>query len=309
MDRIDRLRAFIQTVEAGSFAAAGRRLSRSRDNVSKLVFDLEAEVGRPLFTRSTRQVSLTEAGEAYLAKARPLIDAFDGLNDSVRQSKDPLSGRIAVQAPSSFGLQILAPLIGKFLALHPGISIDLSLEDRPQTGLQPFIDLALRISDAPPSGYAAHAIGPIERGLFAAPAYIDRYGVPDHPADLARHRCLHYAHLDRGERWTLYSGPICERIDINGSLSCNTGLALALAATEGAGIAILPYFTAQPLVEQGKLRRVLARWFPAKLTLFALIPSANRPRRRVQVLLDFLGQEIEKQPGLKPLGREDADYQ
>lgn len=308
MDRIDRLRAFIQTAETGSFAAAGRRLSRSRDNVSKLVFDLESEVGRPLLTRSTRQVSLTEAGEAYLLKARPLIEAFDGLNDSVRLSKDPLSGRITVQAPSSFGLQVLAPLIGQFLALHPGISIDLALEDRPQTGLQPSSDLALRISDAPPSGYTVRVIGPIERGLFAAPAYIDRYGVPDRPSDLAQHRCLHYAHLDRGERWSLYHGPACERVDIKGSLSCDTGLALAYAAAEGAGIAILPYFTAQPLVEQGRLKRVLEEWRPAQLTLFALVPAASRPHRRVQALLDFLHEHMEKKLGFMPAERQDMDH-
>ncbi|MGD9811535.1 MAG: LysR substrate-binding domain-containing protein [Sphingobium sp.] len=294
MDRIDRLRAFIHAAEAGSFAAAGRRLCRSRDNVSKLVADLEAEVGRPLFARSTRLIRLTEAGEAYLAEARPLIEAFDRLDDSVRQQKAPLSGRIALHAPTSFGLQVLAPLVGTFLARHPGVSIDLSLEDRPQTRLPPGIGLALRISDAPPAGYHITSIGPVLRGLFAAPAYLAQAGTPSHPMDLSGHRCLHYAHLDRGERWSLFDGPLCERVDINGGLSCNTGLALAHAAAAGAGIAILPHFTALPLVAEGRLETVLERWRPAQLTLFTLIPATDRPHRRITALLDFLTEHVAK---------------
>lgn len=294
MDRIDRLRAFIQAADSGSFAAAGRYLSRSRDNVSKLVADLEVELGTPLFARSTRVISLTEFGEAYLTEARPVVDAFDRLEETARMPRDPISGRIDVHAPTSFGLQILAPLIGRFLAEHPRIAIDLSLEDRPRNRLPTSIDLALRISDAPPSGYTVRSISPVNRGLFAAPSYLRRWGAPARPADLARHRCLHYAHLDRGERWALYQGSVCERIDISGSLSCNTGLALAHAAAAGAGIAILPEFTALPLVEQGRLEPILPSWRPAPLTLFALSPSTGRSRRRVQALLDFLCAHMEK---------------
>lgn len=293
MDRIDRLRAFIHAAESGSFAAAGRRLSRSRDNVSKLVADLEYETGRPLFMRTTRRLTLTDVGEAYLDDARRVIDAFDQLDDVIRHPRDAIAGRIGMQAPTSFGLQVLAPLIGSFLAQHHRITIDLTLEDRPQSRLPQSTDLALRITDAPPADYTAQRIGAVHRGIFAAPEYIARFGAPRRPADLAAHRCLHYAHLDRGERWLLYDGDRCERIDIRGSLSCNTGLALASAAAAGAGIAILPYFTAQPLIESGKLIPLIPAWRPVSLTLFALVPAMQSPRPRVQALLAFLTAHLE----------------
>lgn len=294
MDKVARLRAFIHAADTGSFAAAGRRLSRSRDNVSKLVADLEAEVGRPLFQRSTRRIALTDIGETYLAEARPLIEAFDRLDEATLRPRDMISGTISMQAPTSFGLQALAPLIGSFLAQHRRVAIDLTLEDRPQARLPQTTDLALRISDAPPADYTVKRIGPVQRTLFAAPAYLVQRGAPSRPAELAAHQCLHYAHLDRGERWLLYRGERCEQVDIRGSLSCNTGLALAAAAVAGAGITILPHFTAQPLVASGKLVPVLESWRPAPLFLFALTPVQRRLKQRVQALLAFLAAPLEK---------------
>lgn len=311
MDRIERLRAFLHAAETGSFAAAGRRLSRSRDNVSKLVADLEADLGHDLFVRTTRLVTLTNAGEACLAGVRNLVEEFDRVEEVMRSPVQPLSGPIHVHAPTSFGLRVLSPCIGSFLAENPGVSISLDLEDRPRERLSGAVDLALRISEAPPADYIVRRLGPIHRGLFAAPAYLEAHGAPVRPADLGRHRCLHYAHLDLGERWQLYDGHARENVDIRGSLSSNTGLALADAAVAGAGVAILPHFTAQPHVESGALRPVLLPWRPAPLSLFALTPAGRDARRRVQVLLDFLaeafGRDLELRYGLLSPVRPDGE--
>lgn len=292
MDSIDRLRAFVCAADLGSFARAGRILGRSRDNISKLVADLEIELGHALFVRSTRVVALSDAGEACLKRARPIVEAYDDLQTALRGAQVPLTGSLSVSAPASFGIVVLAPLIGAFIAANPGVAIHLVLDDQPRDRIGVGVDLAFRISERAPANAACERLGTVRRGVFAARAYLDAHGEPAEPAHLGSHRCLHYQHLGHGERWELFDGERCEHVEIRGSLSCNTGLALADAAAAGGGITILPWFSARRNVADGALVRILEPWAPAPLALFALLPGGGVPSRRLRSFLDFVSERM-----------------
>lgn len=286
MDRLEMLQAFVVTAEAGSFAAAGRRLGKSRDSISKLIASLEGSLRFKLFARTTRTLLLTESGEGYLSHIKPIIDQLNRAQRMVMTGEIAFSGLVQVHAPSSFGLQVLAPLIGQYLVRQQNIAINLTLNDQPLERLPSEADIVIRISDAAPTNFNVRELGLIERSVFASPSYLKLHGSPRQPKDLSKHPCLHYTHL--GERWQLFNGNVCERIEVSGRLACNTGLALAEAAAAGAGIAILPLFSAAPLEKQGRLVQILHKWRPAMLHIFALMPITRPIKKRELDFLDFL---------------------
>jgi DNA-binding transcriptional LysR family regulator len=288
MDRLDQLRAFVTVADAGSFAAAGRAIGRSRDNVSKLLAELEARLDVLLFERSTRRLRLTERGQAYLDKVRPILRQLETADRLARAEALVPSGQLRVHAPLSFGIRVLSPAVGRFLAAYPEVQLLLTLDDRILDRPPPDVDVTLRIAEAAPDGVVIRPLRTVERHLYAAPRYLEAAGRPETPRALAEHLCLHVSHQPGGARWQLCRGKVAERVDISGHFACNVGVALADAAAAGAGIAILPDYLAAPYLASGALERILPDWAPPRLELFALLPPSREATRRVEAFLDFM---------------------
>lgn len=288
MDRLDVLQTVVLAAEAGSFAAAGRRLHRSRDVVSKAVAELEAGLGVRLFHRTTRRIELTDAGRAYLERVRPLLAELQAADAMARSGRPGAYGRLRVNAPMAWGNAVLAPLAGRFLKEHPQVQLDLTLDDRVLDPIPPEIDITLRIAVAAQTPLAAERLGTVQRALYAAPAYLARKGTPATPEDLAAHDCLHYGYLATGSEWVLQRGSAVRRVSIAGPLASNSGIILTAAARDGAGIVLLPDFLAQPGTRAFPLQRVLPGWRVQALGIYAFIAPSRQVSGRVRAFCGFL---------------------
>lgn len=278
--RLEYLAAFAAAAKDGSFAAAGRRLGVSRDQISKQVAALEAALATRLFRRTTRALQLTPAGAAYLERIEPLLQALEAAGETLHD-EGPASGILTVSAPASFATQVLSPALPAFLDWHAGLEVRLVLEDRvgpPPEG----VDISVRIADAIDTDFAVEAVGTLSRALYAAPSYLARRGTPERPGDLTTHDGLRYGAGPNPAQWVLSNGARTERVAVSGRLALDLGLAVEAAARAGAGVAVLPDFLAAPGVRDGALQRVLPDWSMSALTVFILVPPASleSPRAR-----------------------------
>ena len=288
MDKFDALRAFVGAADARSFAAAGRRLGRTRDAVSKAIAYLEADVGTPLFHRTTRRLELTDAGSSYLERVRPAVLEVEAADALIRSGRIAPHGRLRVNAPMAWGNAVLAPLVPAFLQRFPDIELDLCLDDRQLDPIPAEVDITLRISAHRETALASEPLGEIRRALFASREYLDRAGRPTAPGELANHACLHYGYLSTGSEWVLRRGPVVRRVRIRGPLASNSGHVLAEAALDGAGIAQLPTFIVDKLPRRKALEVVLRQWRVAPLQLHAIVPPLRQISGRVRSFCDYL---------------------
>lgn len=278
------LRTFVAAAEAGSFAAAGRRVGVTRDQASKAVARLEAHLGMRLFARTTRFLRLTEAGSAYYERVGPALAAIAEAERAVQVHDAAPAGRLRVNAPAMFGAMTLAPLIPGYLASCPGIRLELMLDDRVLDPVPNDFDVTLRIAVA---GVGTR-LGAVTRRLFAAPTYLARAGALDDPDDLRLHACLLYSHLATGVLWVLRRGADERAVEINSYLTSNSGSVLLQTTLAGLGVAMMPDFLAASYLRTGELRTVLPDWRPAELGVHAIVPPAMMASRRVGSFVSFL---------------------
>ena len=288
--RLEYLAAFAAAAKEGSFAAAGRTLGASRDQISKQVAALEAELGARLFRRSTRALQLTPAGATYLERIEPLLQALEAAGGTLHDA-GAATGVLTVSAPASFATRVFAPALPAFLERHEGLEVRLLLEDRvgpPPEG----VDIRIRIADTMDTDFAVEAVGTVSRALYAAPSYLTRRGTPERPEDLKTHDCLRYAAAPTPAQWVLSDGEQTERVAVTGRLTLDLGLALEAAAWAGAGVAALPDFLAAPGLRDGALQRVLPDWSMAALTVFALIPPASLESPKAKAFCGLLRDAV-----------------
>lgn len=289
MDRFRNLEIFAKTAERLNFAAAARELKLTRAMVSKHIADLEARLGMRLFQRTTRRVSLTEAGRMLAARAGGVIDALQETEDAVRELHTVLTGRLRVNAPVSFGAKHLTPLVARFLADHPGVTIDLTLNDRAVDLIEEGYDVLIRIGVLADSSLIARRLAPARLAIVAAPDYLKRWGVPKTPADLKRHNCLGYSYWSLRDEWQLTGpGGKAERVRVKGSLSANNGDALRCAALDGVGLILQPTFSIADDLRTGRLVRVLAAYAPRELAVHALYAPGAAPSAKLRAFIDML---------------------
>lgn len=284
--RLEILMAFVAAAREGSFAGAGRTLGRSRDQISKQVAALEAELGVRLFRRTTRALQLTPFGATYLDRIEPLLKQLDEAALAIH-APDQVSGALQVSAPASFATRVLVPALPGFLERHPGLDVRLRLDDRvtpPAEG----VDVWVRIAERMDTEYAVESVGTVGRALYASQTYLASHPAPEHPDDLGRHQCLRYAATPNPALWVLSDGVRTERVTVSGRLSADLGLALEAAVRAGAGIAVLPDFVAAPGIRDGTVRRVLPGWAIPALTVFALVPPTSYNSPKTRAFCDFL---------------------
>ncbi|MGB5834403.1 MAG: LysR family transcriptional regulator [Thiohalocapsa sp.] len=292
------LHTFIAVVDAGGFRRAAERLETTTGAVSRRIAALERRLGLRLINRTTRQVNLTEAGERYYRDVNAILQALSDAEDRVSHLNASPSGDLRVAAPLSFAVRALAPLLPGFHARYPDLRLSLDLDDRMVDIVAAGVDLALRIGPLGDSTLVARRIAEFERVFCAAPAYLDRRGRPNVPADLRRHDCLHYSNVGVREEWTLRpvqaagragsEADAGKRIDILGPLCANNGDLLRRAAISGMGVCALPSFIIAEDLAVGRLERVLADWRAPKLALSAVWPSRRFVPAKVRAFVDYL---------------------
>lgn len=291
MDRLKSLEIFARTAERANFAAAARDLKTTRAMVSKHIGDLETRLGVRLFHRTTRRVSLTEAGRALAARAGAAIDALNEAEDAVRDLHRVLRGRLRVNAPVSFGTLHLAPLIARFLGDNPGVEIDLTLSDRTVDVIEEGYDVVIRVGVPVDSSLIARRLAPVRLAIVGSPDYLKRNGVPKKPSDLRQHNCLGYAYWSLRDEWPLTAPDgRAERVKVKGSLVSNNGDALRLAALAGVGLIMQPTFSAHADIASGKLVQVLSNYATRELTVQALYAPGHAPNAKVRAFIDLLAK-------------------
>lgn len=287
LDRFAAMQVFVEVARRGSFSASAEALAMSRAMVTRHVAALEQWLGVRLLQRTTRRVSLTEAGEQALRRCLPVLELVEDVRNEVVPADGILRGVLRLTCSTSFGAAQLAPTLADFLAQHPQLRIELLLEDRTTDLIDARIDLAIRITLEPDPGLVARRLADCASVLVASPAYLKAAGTPRRPADLAAHRCLGHLHHGRAS-WQLTRAGRTETVRIALALGANEAVSLQAAALAGAGIAMLPLYLCAQALAAGTLRPVLPQWSLPPLAVQALYPSRRHIPHAVRVLLDFL---------------------
>lgn len=292
MEKLTALNVFRVVCELASFSGAARKLRLSNAAVSKNVRELEEELGARLLERTTRRVRMTQAGEAYWRRISAILDELQVVDAETKDQSRVPRGTLRVAAPMSLGIAQLAPLVGAFLVEHPGLHVELEMNDRYIDVVGEGFDVALRGGALSDSSLVARKLGPIARVLCASPAYLRQHGRPGRPQDLARHRCLVYSLAKSPTRWTLTRKSRRVRLEIKGPFSVNSSLALAGAARAGAGIALVPEVTVRDALANKQLEAVLRDWSAEPQSLFAVYPRHHQVSQRVRLFVDFLAARL-----------------
>ena len=288
MQDLARIRAFVQVFDAGGFSAAARQHGRSKALLSKYVTDLEDYLGVRLMNRTTRKLSLTEAGEAYYREASALLQQLDDLDATITDQTAEPRGLLRVSAPRNFGERTLAPVIFEFLAKYPKVTLDLRLEDRYVDLVDEGIDVALRISTMADSSLIARKIADMHVVVGASPSLLKTHGTPTHPDQLRNLPCIVDVNLQGQSNWRFVEDGKTISVPVTGPVRVNSPLAARQAAEMGLGFVILPSYLADPAVASGALVPVLMPFLPTGQTLQAVYPHRRHLAGKVRALIDHL---------------------
>jgi DNA-binding transcriptional LysR family regulator len=294
MDRLHSLRAFQAVVDAGGFAAAARQLDLSPASVTRLVADLEAQLGVRLLQRTTRRVTLTDEGAAYLERVRRVLAELDEADAMVSQRSQTVSGVLRVLATPVLANMLVAPVVPRLLQRHPALRVEVDVESYAIPAVEDHDVALFAVEGVVDTGLIARRIAHGVSGLVAAPGYLAQAGVPTAPEDLARHRCLHYRPPGQhAHAWVLWpqGQPQAQRtIELLPAVCSNHIEALLRMALAGAGIAAFSLDLVANHVARGELVRVLDGWVTNQWSLYAALPSRRYSPARTRAFLDELAQ-------------------
>jgi DNA-binding transcriptional LysR family regulator len=288
MDRLGDIETFIAVAEAGGFSPAARHLGRAQATISRQIQTLERRLGNRLVARTTRRVALTEAGERFLVQARQVLaDLAEAERAAMQDARRP-SGLLRATCASSFGRRHVAPLLAAFRAEHPGITIDLDLDDRYVDLVQAGIDLAIRLGPPEATGLVARRLTATRLVLCAAP------GVPplSDPSDLAGRDALVLDVYAGRDRWPFTRGSETRMVQARAAIRINDAEAIRAAALAGAGITVLPDYLIGPDLAAGRLVELLPDWRLPSLPIMLVLPERRLTSRRVRLFVDFLAARL-----------------
>lgn len=288
---------FLAVAETGSFTAAAAKLGTSSGQASKLVSRLEAELDVRLLNRTTRAVSPTEAGQAYLERLRPLLEEFDNLDLSIRNISQAPRGRLRLTAPLTFGAMELAPALNDFALKYPEIELDVGFTDRLVSLVDEGFDMAVRVGRPASSSLIARRLCQVRIFPVASPAYLAQHGVPAVPADLAKHECILDTNMQDPNRWALRdSDKDPAAVPVKGRLRYSNAEACLSAAEAGLGLACVPSFVSGPAIAAGRVEPVLMEFEPTPLGVHTLYPHNRHLAAKVRALVDFLAERYRGKP-------------
>jgi DNA-binding transcriptional LysR family regulator len=296
MYRLIAIETFIKVVELNSFTEASEALGVSRTMASKHVADLEAAIGTRLLNRTTRSLSLTEAGSEFFDGAKAGLALLDEAQAKAANLSIRPTGKLRLNAPMSFGILHVATVIPAFAKEYPGLKIDLSLNDRVVDLIDEGFDMAIRIGRLKDSSLVARRLASCRMFVCASPGYLSEHGTPETPEDLERHACLAYTLWSDRDLWRFERDGNTVEVKIAGPLLSNNGDAVTAAAIGGAGLVLQPTFIVGDALRDGRLTRVLAEWATVDLAIFAVFPPGRTPSLKARSFAEFLSQRFKPAP-------------
>ncbi|WP_283149059.1 LysR family transcriptional regulator [Silvimonas soli] len=303
MDKLSAIKTFVRVAEAGSFSAVASEAGVTQSSVSKQVAALERELGARLFSRTTRSLSLTEEGQRYFEDVRRLIVEIEGAEETLRQGSGQVQGLIRIAAPVGFGRLKLMPLVKAFMAMHPGVKVDLQLHDGFIDLVEQGIDVSVRIGTLIDSGLVARRIGTSHRLLVAHRDYIRQLpqgaSAPCSPQDLLRHNCLIYTELTTRNAWSFIAGPGAnvpegtkETVRVQGNIQTNSSEVMRFSILCGMGIGYSPDWLIDAELKSGEVVRLLPDWQAPQAPIHLVSPPERKNAGRVRALGDFIAENL-----------------
>lgn len=297
MENLTDIAVFVRVVTRGSFTLAADDLQLSRAVVSKYVSRLEERLGARLLHRTTRRLSLTEAGAALFEASRGALERIEEAEATVARLQSEPRGRLRVSAPMSFGILYLGPVVADFARKCPAVNLELTFDDRFVNLVEEGVDVAIRIGALSDSSLVARKLSSTRLVACASPEYLAERGEPEMPEDLASHNCLLYSYFSSANVWR-FTGPDGREIPVavGGNLRCNNGIVLAAAAAAGMGVLLSPTFYVGALLRAKKLKTILARYRLPELGIHAVYAQRAHVPPKVRAFTDFLSQRFGRKP-------------
>ena len=292
LDRLEGMGVFLKVVQLGSFSAAASQLGMSKSTVSKHVSVLEERLGMRLLNRTTRRLSLTEGGQIYRDRIEAVLDAVEDADHAVTHLNEAPRGLLRINAPMSFGLRHLGPLLPAFLESYPEVEIDIALNDRRVDLVDEGFDLAVRIGDLEDSSLIARKLARCRMVCVASPAYLARRPAPQSPDDLAGHDCLRYNYSRNPGEWLFRRDGNAVRVRIDGRLCANNGDIIREALLGGLGVAFQPSFLVADAIDDGRLRVLLDDWQTPEIAVHAVYPESRHVSPKLRVFIDYLATHL-----------------
>ena len=288
MDKLDSMAVLLAVVEAGSLSAAARQLAMPLATVSRKVAALEAHLKTRLLHRTTRHLALTEAGSAYVAACRRILDEIGEAERTATGEYATPKGELTVTAPMMFGRLHIVPVVAEFLAQYPEIEINLVLTDRVMHLMDEHIDVAVRIGELPDSGLMATGVGKVRRVVCASPAYLARHGAPLTPAGLAAHDCISFEVMESRRAWVFGAARSAQAVSVHSRLAVNTVDAAIAAAALGVGLVRVMSYQVMDALRNDTLRIVLEQFETRPLPV-SLVHKGQAPLPlKLRAFLDFV---------------------
>jgi DNA-binding transcriptional LysR family regulator len=296
MDPLDGIAAFARVVDSGSFSAAARRLNLSKSAISAHVQRLEERLGVRLLNRTTRRLSVTEAGAAYYRHCARILAEAEAAEQAASALQREPRGTLRISAPDSFGWMHVAPTIPAFLKRYPDLAVDIKSSPAYVNLVDEGLDLAIRIGILEDSALVVRKLAPSRVIFCAAPAYLEQRGMPRVPDDLASHNCLCADLPAWGDEWRLVGKRGEVRVPVSGSVRSNNAEMLRAATLDGIGIAALPIWAVAEQLRRGMLQRVLTAWEVPVSTIYAVYPGNRLMSMKVRAFVDHLARCFGRTP-------------
>jgi DNA-binding transcriptional LysR family regulator len=296
MQDLERMAIFARVVDDKSFSAAARRLNLSTSRVSKQVTQLERSVGARLLNRTTRALSLTEAGAAFYEHCVRIVEELEEAKLAVSRLHSEPRGLLRISVPVAFGRLHVATILPEFLAAYPDLKIDMVTTDRFVDLAEEGYDVVVRIVDQPAPNLVARKLASVHRKMVATPDYFAQHGVPQTLEDLDKHNCLTYTYFNPQDPWRL-RGPNNEiSVRASGNLRVNDDDALAEAVLRGLGLALLPTFIIGKELQAGHLQSVLSEFIPVERHIYAVYLASRHVSAKVRAFIDYLLKRYGPEP-------------
>ena len=295
METFAGMEAFARVVETGSFTAAAERLQTAKSSVSETIRALEERLGVRLLDRTTRRVRPTEAGRAFYARCRRLLDEAEAARAEAQASQGATAGRLRVAAPDAFARRYIVPCLPRFFTAYPAIEIELVESASVSRLVDEGLDLAIRVAEKPEPGLVVRRIASSHVVIVATPGYLAALGTPKHPDELPAHRCVGFTPLEWRETWRLGK----HKIAIRPKLLTNSGESLRAAALAGIGLVAMPDWSVNEDITAGRLARVLENFPSPTSGIFAVYPTNRLLTPKIRAFVDHLARDL-KARGLAP---------
>lgn len=294
MDKLTSMNVFVRVAKAGSFAGGARDLSISRAMATKHIMQLENDLGTRLFNRTTRSLSLTEVGASYLERCQQVLNDVQEMEAEVTQMQTEPRGTLKLSAPPFIGGAHIAHGVSEFLAKHPDLYVDMTLQSSPGDLIDEAIDVAILLGQLDDTSLIARKLASSPLVVCAAPGYFAEHGKPQNPQELVNHSCLVNWALPPRDQWIFGLGKEAVSIKVSGRMQSNVADPLRVAAVKGLGLVMLPRYIVGRDIEKGKLEVVLSDFMCAPLDIHAVYPHRKFLSAKVRTFLDFLQTWLQK---------------